>query len=265
MSEDSISLEADLSPITELPKAHRRVLGVLVEKAFTTPEYYPLTLKAVTTGCNQKSNRHPVVSYSEDDVLDVLDELREKGLAAVVHTESGRTERFRHYMRKRFTFTERQLAIMTELLLRGRQSMGELRTRVSRMVAIETLGDLRQELRGLMELNNVQANGPLERRGIEIDHNWYLPSENMTIPNATDLATSSDSDQSHIQTATTPTIQKPVEAQRDQVNEQLAELQSVTQQLQLDNQHLRDEIDALKLEHQRLQEEFDRMRQDLGG
>src|SRR3989304_6112713 len=111
-------------PITELSKGQRRVLGVLLEKAFTTPEYYPLTLKAVTTGCNQKNNRPPLTNSPEADTQPVLDELRELGLAAVVHTETGRTERFRHYVRKRFSFTEPQLAIFTELLLRGRQSVG---------------------------------------------------------------------------------------------------------------------------------------------
>ena len=114
----------DTSPSTDRPagpltKPQRRVLGVLIEKAFTTPDAYPLTLKAATTACNQKSNRHPLTNFTEPDVLEVLDQLRELGLAGVVHTESGRTERFRHYMRQRFTFSERQLAVMTELLLRG--------------------------------------------------------------------------------------------------------------------------------------------------
>jgi uncharacterized protein len=165
-------------PITELTKGQRRVLGTLIEKAYTTPEGYPLTVKALTAGCNQKSNRHPMTDYSEDDVLEVIDQLRELGLVAVVHTESGRTERFRHYMRKRFTLTEPQLAALTELLLRGRQSIGDLRGRASRMVAIESLDDLREALRGLAAQNYLQANMSLDRRGVEIDHNFYLPAEN---------------------------------------------------------------------------------------
>src|SRR5690606_38507486 len=94
-----------------LTRPQRRVLGVLVEKGLTTPDSYPLTLKAVTTGCNQKSNRDPVTNYSEDAVEETLDELRQLGLVAVVHTESGRTERYRHYVRKKYPFTEQQLAI----------------------------------------------------------------------------------------------------------------------------------------------------------
>jgi uncharacterized protein len=170
--------EQDAPPVTELSKGQRRVLGTLLEKAFTTPEAYPLTVKALTAGCNQKSNRHPLTEYSEDDVLEILDQLRQMGLAAVVHTETGRTERFRHYMRKRFTLSEPQLAVLTELLLRGRQSIGDLRARASRMVPIESLDDLRVALRGLLDQKYVQANAALERRGVEVDHNFYSASEN---------------------------------------------------------------------------------------
>ncbi|HVW01423.1 MAG TPA: DUF480 domain-containing protein, partial [Planctomycetaceae bacterium] len=142
--------EEQRTPITSLSRMQRRVLGVLLEKGFTTPEQYPLTLKGATTGCNQKNNRDPITNYDEDQVEQVFDELRELGLAAVVHTESGRTARYRHYMRHRFTMSEPQLAILTELLLRGRQSLGELRTRASRMVPIDSLEDLRTALNGLM-------------------------------------------------------------------------------------------------------------------
>src|SRR5690606_30207449 len=104
-------------------------------------------------------------------------QLREMGLVAVVHTESGRTERYRHYMRKRFTLSEPQLAILTELLLRGRQSIGDLRARASRMVAINSLDELREALRGLMGLHHVVATGDLDRRGVEVDHNFYTAGE----------------------------------------------------------------------------------------
>lgn len=161
----------------ELTKGQRRVLGVLVEKAITTPDQYPLTLKALTAGCNQKSNRDPITNYNEETVEQYLDELRGLGLVACIHTESGRTERFRHYVRKRYPFTEPQLAILTELWLRGRQQPGELRTRASRMAPIDTQEQLRAELTALMDQGFVQANGPLERRGVEVDHNFYPASE----------------------------------------------------------------------------------------
>jgi uncharacterized protein len=187
-------LEENTAPITELSKGQRRVLGTLLEKAYTTPEGYPLTLKSLTAGCNQKSNRHPMTDYSEDDVLEFLDQLREMGLVAVVHTESGRTERYRHYMRKRFTLSEPQLAVLTELLLRGRQSVGDLRARASRMVAIESLDDLREALRGLASQNYLQASGSLDRRGVEVDHNFYQAGENKRIaPGGTDTALDDES------------------------------------------------------------------------
>lgn len=164
-------------PVRELSRPQRRVLGTLLEKAFTTPEQYPLTAKACTTGCNQKNNRDPISNYSEDQVRDVFDELQQMGLVGVVHTESGRTERYRHYARKRFDFSEQQLAILTELLLRGRQSLGELRGRASRMVPIDSLEDLRRELQGLIEAGAVESDQPLDRRGAEVDHTFYPPGE----------------------------------------------------------------------------------------
>ncbi|MGQ0633511.1 MAG: DUF480 domain-containing protein [Planctomycetaceae bacterium] len=172
-------------PITALSRAQRRVLGVLVEKAITVPESYPLTLKALASGCNQKNNREPVTNYTEDDVHDTLDELRAMGLAAVVHTESGRTERFRHYLRQRIAdLSEPQVAILTELLLRGRQPAGDLRSRASRMApagSLESLDQLRHELTGLLERRLIQSDGPLDRRGVEVDHNLYEPHEDRTI------------------------------------------------------------------------------------
>ncbi len=170
--------EVETAPdVKELSRPQRRVLGTLLEKGFTTPDQYPLTVKSCTTGCNQKNNRDPISHYSEDQVLEVLDELQQLGLAAVVHTESGRTERYRHYMRKRFNLTEPQLAILTELLLRGRQSLGELRGRASRMVPISSLEDLRRELQGLIDAGFVESDTPLDRRGAEVDHTFYPASE----------------------------------------------------------------------------------------
>jgi uncharacterized protein YceH (UPF0502 family) len=179
MSADSA--DANLPPIKSLTPSQRRVLGTMIEKALTVPESYPLTLKALTTGCNQKSARHPLTNYSEDEVEDTLTKLRDLGLAAVVHTESGRTERFRHYARRRWSqLSEPQVAILGELLLRGRQPMGELRSRASRMApggSLESIDQLRTELAGLLSQGMIQSDGPLERRGIEIDHNLYEARE----------------------------------------------------------------------------------------
>jgi hypothetical protein len=254
----------DGPPITQLSKSQRRVLGVLVEKAFTTPEYYPLTLKAVTTSCNQKSNRHPIVNYSEDDVLDVLDQLRELRLVAVVHTGTGRTERFRHYMRRQFTMTEPQLAILIELLLRGRQSAGELRSRASRMVSVGGLQELRDELTGLIEMKLVQTSGSLERRGVEIDHNLYQPAEDalrdtelgqMVTDSGTPFQPALQATtHSQLATEVPPTDNTRIEAHETSI-----------EQLRLDSRKLRDELEGLKAQVSRLTDLVDQLRRDLGG
>jgi uncharacterized protein len=176
--------EEPKNQIRHLSKIQRRVLGVLMEKAFTTPEQYPLTLKAATTACNQKSNRSPVAGYSESQVQDALDAMREDLLVAEVFPGGGRTPRYRHYARHKFDFTEAQFGIIAELLLRGLQHPGELRTRASRMIRVESIGQLREELAGLHEMGYLQANGPLDRRGVEVDHTFYLPKENMQIGSA---------------------------------------------------------------------------------
>ncbi len=243
--------------VRQLSKPQRRVLGVLVEKGLTTPDAYPLTLKALTTGCNQKSNRDPVTNYSEDSVEETIDELRQLGLAAVVHTESGRTERYRHFMRQRYPFSETQLAVITELLLRGRQQLGELRSRTSRMVPIDSLEQLRFDLSALAEQGYVQTNGPLERRGIEVDHGFYLPSEGRpldaaVVPHDEPVATSR---------AIETSARKPSAAVDEGA---LIALKQECQQLRDDLRQVREEFATLKEQVTQLSDDFSDLRRDLG-
>lgn len=183
--------EEEKNQIRQLTRLQRRVLGTLMEKGFTTPDQYPMTLKGATTGCNQKSNRDPVTEYSEAEVADALEQLRGLGLVAEVFTDGGRAPRYRHYARHKFDFTETQFAVMCELLLRGRQQPGELRTRASRMARIESQDQLKADLQSMQEKGFVQSNGSLERRGVEVDHTFYLPKENMTMT-AANLADDDD-------------------------------------------------------------------------
>lgn len=272
MSDLTTSNEQELSPVKVLSKTQRRVLGVLVEKGITTPEYYPMTLKALTAGCNQKNNRSPLTDYSEDDLTRAIDQLREMGLVAVVHTESGRTERYRHYVRKRFPFSEAQLAIMTELWLRGRQSLGDLRVRASRMTAIDSLDQLRAELHSLMNLQFVQANAPLTARGTEVDHTFYKPSENMTLPPATASAQESfdHGEESGIfrkdeavplnaefpLNAPSP-INRPTDGRLQTLEHSLAELQA-------ENSTLRNRLQIAEQTLVRLTESIESLRRELG-
>lgn len=251
---DTAQEEKELLNIKELSKQQRRVLGVLLEKAFTTPDQYPLTLKAVTTGANQKSNRDPVSHYSETQIYEILEELREIGLVAVVHSDSGRTERYRHYMRHRFNFTEPQLAILTELWLRGRQTMGELRGRASRMVPIETLDKLRAEFKGLLDQKYVQSNGSIERRGIEVDHNWYKENEGKTLG----FHTSVENEPEVTPTATpAPVVETPSDSE-------LGTLREAVERLQAENQQLTQQVTTISETLELVKQQLSDLRQELG-
>ena len=116
-----------------------RVLGVLVEKAQTTPGQYPMTLNGLISGCNQKSNRLPVLTLDEDDVLDALDRLRAKGLASEVHMSGSRVSKYKHTAREGLDIGTSELVIVTELMLRGAQTVGEIRGRATRMHTLDSL------------------------------------------------------------------------------------------------------------------------------
>ena len=110
-----------------------RVLGCLIEKEMTTPDYYPLTLNSLTSACNQKSNRHPMLSLDETDVVKALDKLRFKGMALQATGEGSRVPKYRHTLAEKMYFEPEQLAILCELFVRGPQTLGELRNRCERM------------------------------------------------------------------------------------------------------------------------------------
>lgn len=155
--------------------AERRVLGVLVEKAKTTPDIYPLSINALVTGCNQKSNRDPILDLSEDDVDETLTEMQKKGL--VIKITGGRVVRWRHSLYETWHVDKVELAILGELLLRGPQTEGELRTRASRMEPIDDLDALRAVLRPLAERKLVVYLTPEGRRGTVLTHGMHAPDE----------------------------------------------------------------------------------------
>ncbi len=110
-----------------------RILGVLIEKQMTTPDYYPLSLNALILGCNQKSNRDPVMDLSESEVLDALQRLRNDHLVWQVRTAGSRVAKYEHNLKEIAEFSLQEMAVLCELMLRGPQTLGELRTRCSRM------------------------------------------------------------------------------------------------------------------------------------
>jgi uncharacterized protein YceH (UPF0502 family) len=127
-----------------------RVLGVLVEKAQTTPGQYPLTLNALVSGCNQRNNREPILDLSEEQVQIALDGLRQKGLAREVMLSGSRVDKFRHVAREALEIETRELVILAELLMRGPQTIGELRGRAARMHPLETVDVVSNLLESLM-------------------------------------------------------------------------------------------------------------------
>jgi uncharacterized protein len=119
-----------------------RVLGSLVEKDITTPDYYPLSLNALVNACNQKNNREPVMSLDEQTVRDALSTLQEKRLAGPASGADSRVSKYEHRLQEVFNFDRREIAIVCVLLLRGPQTLGELRGRSDRMYHFETLDDV---------------------------------------------------------------------------------------------------------------------------
>jgi uncharacterized protein YceH (UPF0502 family) len=127
-----------------------RVLGALVEKQITTPEYYPLTLNALTAACNQKNNRHPVTAYHENEVAAAVETLREKNLVYVFYGSTSRVPKYKHVVPEVLHLTPPETAIMCVLMLRGPQTPGELRGNGSRLFEFSGLDEVEQTLAGLI-------------------------------------------------------------------------------------------------------------------
>jgi uncharacterized protein YceH (UPF0502 family) len=137
----------------ELDPVETRVLGSLVEKEITTPEYYPLTLNALVNACNQKSSREPVVSYDDATVEEALERLREKKLVYVISGAGMRVPKYSHRLGETFNFGRRELALLCVLMLRGPQTVGELRGRTERMHHFDDLEQVEGVLDKLADWN----------------------------------------------------------------------------------------------------------------
>lgn len=241
-----------------LSSLERRILGVLVEKAKTVPESYPMTLNGITTGCNQKNNRYPVMTVDSDQLDAPLERLRNLGAIAVVQG-SSRAEKFRHYLNDWMGVEKAEAAVMTELLLRGAQTEGELRQRASRMEAIPDLTTLRNILHSLKQKNLV-ISLTNDGRGHVVTHNLYEPRELEKVrrdyeaqPGAT--LTSTSSSQSHDDHADEPTAASipyrsgaaPTAAtSSSEWREAVAELREELRELKAEVESLREEVAMLK-------------------
>jgi len=138
----------------ELTSQETRVLGCLLEKEMATPEYYPLSLNGLVNACNQKSNRNPVVSYDESTVLQALDGLKDEQL--VWESHASRVPKYEEHFGKRFNLVARELSLVCLLLLRGPQTVGELRGRADRMHGFTSLEEVSETLQALTEMDFVR-------------------------------------------------------------------------------------------------------------
>ena len=131
---------------TLINETEARVLGSLVEKQLTTPEYYPLTLNALTAACNQKSNRDPVLALGETEILAAIDSLRDKNLVYLYYGSTSRTVKYKHMLPQVFDLEAPAVAAMTLLMLRGPQTVGEVRGRADRLYEFSGLGEAQETL-----------------------------------------------------------------------------------------------------------------------
>ncbi len=237
-----------------LPPAQRRVLGVLVEKAKTTPSGYPLSLNAVVVGSNQKSNRDPQMELDAEDVEDALTALRECGAVGEVHGD-GRVPKYRHYMKDWLGVDGTELAVMAELLLRGPQTIGDLRGRAARMAgnALPDVGALRPVVQSLMAKGLVLALTP-EGRGQMVTHALFPERELREIK--AEFAGGRTSDSPHpspvpsaepaVKRADAPRPETPKpQAGSTAVTADLASLSAQVEQLQQEVARMRKEIEDI--------------------
>jgi uncharacterized protein YceH (UPF0502 family) len=247
-----------------LSATDRRVIGVLVEKAKTTPEAYPMSGNAIVTGSNQKSNRAPMMQLTLEQVDESLDRLRQLGAVGLIEGY-GRVPKYRHYLYEWMGIDKVELAVMAELLLRGDQTVGELRARASRMELIADLAALRPTLESLRAKGLIVYLTP-EGRGHVVTHALYRPQELERVkaqygPGRPQPVALGDEDATPPQSAAMPVssaVGPPAAAPAGGgLQREVAELRAQVVQL-------RGELENLGVEFQRLQDEFRRLQTELG-
>jgi uncharacterized protein YceH (UPF0502 family) len=243
----------------------RRVAGVLAEKAKTTPDGYPMSLNAICNGCNQKSNRDPLMQLEAEDVQESLDRLREMGAVAMVEGY-GRVTKFRHYLYEWLGVEKVELSVMTELLLRGAQTEGDLRGRASRMDPIADLAALRVVLASLKAKGLVLALTP-EGRGHVITHALYAPRElehlKAQYGQGRAAVYASEGESPAIAGPAHPVTPHPAAAAPGPVAAE--PLRRELEELRAQIAHLRSEMQELSTEQQRINDELRSLRDALGG
>ena len=233
----------------------RRVAGVLVEKAKTTPDAYPMTLNAIRTGANQKNNRYPLMEVEADDVQEALDRLRAAGAIGEVQG-SGRAAKYRHYLYDWLGVDKVELAVMAELLMRGAQTEGELRGRAARMEPIADVSALRPVLASLQAKGLVISLTP-EGRGHVITHALYEPRELEKVQREFQHVRLSASEGEGGEEAATPAASRPAHAAAAPLSRAgSADAHTI--------EMLRSEIADIQAELSRLRKDVDELRAQIG-
>ncbi|MCB9849146.1 MAG: YceH family protein [Phycisphaerales bacterium] len=226
--------------VTSLNENERRVLGSLMEKSMAQPDYYPMTENALVAACNQKQNRDPVMDLDGDDIWNALESLRTSGLVGMVLPAPGaRSKRFKHEAETHFGWHKRERAIMTELLLRGPQTVGELRTRCSRFVPFDDLEAVTIVLDNLAQLDQpMVAALPREpgRSAIRYTHLLYPEGETPAIAPASES------------THASPTVHSapPVAQSNGTVQQEIENLQSEVAELHETLADFRKRLEAIE-------------------
>jgi hypothetical protein len=249
----------------------RRVLGVLGEKAKTTPDTYPMSLNGVVAACNQKSNRSPVMQLEPDQVEESLDRLREFGAVALIEG-SGRVQKYRHYLYEWLGVSKVELSVMIELLLRGPQTEGELRGRVSRMDPIDDLNALRELLTSLRSKGLVIPLTPEGRGQVfthalfpqrDLDHQKVQHSQQSVVALPVEDEISGPLPPSSPRPLIMPTVSRPASMAGSSQDPDL--LQGTVEQLRSQVNKQQQEIDELTAGLRRIEDEFQDLRRALGG
>jgi len=144
-------MEESRKPLPDLDGTEQRIIGALIEKSKTTPDYYPMTLNGLTSACNQKTSRNPVVNYSEEQVTITLDRLKSKGLAATVTGGSSRVTKWRHNLGLVYGLLPDELAVMCLLLLRGPLTPGEINSNAGRLYEFDNIDEVQAVLHRLAD------------------------------------------------------------------------------------------------------------------
>jgi uncharacterized protein YceH (UPF0502 family) len=253
-----------------MPAIDRRIFGVLIEKGKTTPDQYPMSLNALTAGCNQKSNRYPQMDLDQEDVLRGLDRLRMLGAVAEVQG-GGRVPRYRHFAYEWLGVNKVELAVMAELLLRGSQSEGELRGRAARMEPIADVAGLRPVLDSL-ESKRLVVSLTSAGRGHMVTHNLYEPQE---MEKQRSLHSGGEHDEANWEsdregetgkTVASASVTSPRDASFTRAAaEGSHSLEKELQSLRSEIAQLKSELAELAAAHERTTDELRSMRDALGG